>query len=297
MKKFLLWLAIILILMFIISLFSSRHKDENKKNNSVVNQEHSNIDEVNNDNINNDHDSNDDVIKETYISYSKIPDLELPDDNDILRYKAFTLSYNEEYEQAEWVAYILTCFETQGKIKRTNRFKEDKRIITGSAKNEDYRKSGYDRGHLIPAADNSWDKIAMEESFLYSNMSPQDPSFNRGIWKELEEQVRDWTCNYDSLYIVTGPIFKGNMKRIGPNRVAVPPYYYKALLYYSQNKTEAIAFILPNEKSNKEIYQYVVTIDSLEKEIGFDLFYKLNDDFENTIESRYNLNFWFRNLN
>lgn len=287
MKKFFIWVAIILIFMFIITIYFNNQKDENQKIKDSNKEEISEDPKIN----------NDEVIRETYYSFSSIPDLELPNDNDILRYKAFTLSYNEEYEQAEWVAYLLTCQETKGNIKRTNRFKEDKRIITGSAQDEDYKKSGYDRGHLIPAADNSWDKIAMEQSFLYSNMSPQVPEFNRGIWKQLEEQVRDWTCAFDSLYIVTGPIFKKNMKRIGPNGVAVPPYYYKAILYYSQNKTEAIAFILPNAKSNNYIYSYAVSIDSLEKEIGFDLFYKLDDSLENQVESIYSKNFWFRNFN
>lgn len=279
MKGFFKWIIIILILIFLITLYfeyNPQKKDNKDKNqDKTISQK---------------------VIEETYI-IEDIADLELPKDDDIIKYKAFTLSYNEEYEQAEWVAYVLTCSETKGKIKRTDNFREDERIMTGSASDQDYKRSGYDRGHLMPAADNSWDLAAMKESFLYSNMSPQEPSFNRGIWKELEEQVRDWACTFDSIYVITGPIFTNNMKRIGPNKVAVPPYYFKALLYYSSNKTEAIAFILPNEKSNKEIYQYVVTIDSLESQINFDLFYKLNDEFENTIESRYNLNFWFRSIN
>lgn len=277
MKGFFKWIIIILILIFLVTLYFEYNpqKKDNKNKKKPIPQK---------------------VIEETYI-IEDIAELELPKDDDIIKYKAFSLSYNEEYEQAEWVAYVLTCSETKGKIKRTDNFREDERIMTGSASDHDYKRSGYDRGHLMPAADNSWDLTAMKESFLYSNMSPQEPSFNRGIWKELEEQVRDWACTFDSIYVVTGPIFTDNMKRIGPNKVAVPPYYFKALLYYSSNKTEAIAFILPNEKNNKEIYQYVVTIDSLESQINFDLFYKLNDEFENAIESRYNLNFWFRSIN
>lgn len=279
MKGFFKWLIIILILIFLVTLYfeyNPQKKDnKNKNQDKTISQK---------------------VIEETYL-IEDLADLELPEDDDIIKYKAFSLSYNEEYEQAEWVAYVLTCSETKGKIKRTDNFREDERIMNGSANDQDYKRSGYDRGHLMPAADNSWDLTAMKESFLYSNMSPQEPSFNRGIWKELEEQVRDWACTFDSIYVVTGPIFTNNMKRIGPNKVAVPPYYFKALLYYSSNKTEAIAFILPNEKSNKEIYQYVVTIDSLESKINFDLFYKLNDEFENTIESKYNLNFWFNQIN
>lgn len=227
--------------------------------------------------------------------FAEIEDLELPEDNSFIRYKAFTLSYNEKYEQANWVAYLLTCEETQGNVSRSNKFKQDDNIITGSASNEDYSKSGYDRGHLIPAEDNSWDETAMDECFYLSNMSPQLPSFNRGIWKKLETKVRKWACQFGSVYVVTGPVFSDNMSFIGKkNKIAVPKYFYKAILYYSPTRIEAVAFIIPNEESKKELNYFAVSIDSLENMIkSYNLFYKLDDSIENKVEAKVNIDFWF----
>src|SRR6056297_540596 len=117
--------------------------------------------------------------------------LELPQygDNDvIITHKAYVLDYNEETEQADWVAWELTKEELNGEFERKNNFKPDPQVKTETADDKDYYKSGYDRGHLAPAADMTWDKVAMDESFYYSNMSPQNPSFNRGIWRRLETQ-------------------------------------------------------------------------------------------------------------
>ena len=118
-------------------------------------------------------------------SNPKIPNLELPkpkENEQIINHFAYTLSYNELFEQANWVAYELTDIETISHFERTNKFIVDDLVKTGSASNDDYKKSGYDRGHLAPAGDMGWSEQAMKESFYYSNMSPQNPSFNRGIW-------------------------------------------------------------------------------------------------------------------
>lgn len=294
MKSFIKWILIILFVMaigtYIYEYYNNKNaiSEQNSSNNSVIQNYKSKFD---------DYKISKEVENETFIQYKPISGLELPEDNTFIPHFAYTLSYNEEFEQADWVAYVLTCSETQGNIKRSNKFREDESVVSGSAENSDYSKSGYDRGHLMPAADNSLNKTAMEQSFYYSNMSPQVPSFNRGIWKQLEEQVRTWACQFDSIYIVTGPIFSDNMSYIGKNKVAVPKYFYKAILYYTNSKIEAIAFVLPNESSDKELLSFVVSIDSLEKLIQFDLFYKLNDRLESSIESRYNLNFWFNNIN
>ncbi len=296
MKSFIKWILIILVVMTIGTYIYEYYNKSNistKKisSDSIDQSERTPLADDNNQKVNTE------VENETFIKFIPIQELELPNDNTFVTHLAYTLSYNEEFEQADWVAYVLSCSETQGDIKRSNKFKVDEDIVSGSAENSDYSKSGYDRGHLMPAADNSWNKTAMEQSFYYSNMSPQKPSFNRGIWKQLEEQVRDWACQFDSIYVVTGPIFSQNMLTIGTNKVAVPKYYYKAILYYTNSKIESIAFVLPNESSNKELFTFAVSIDSLEKLIKFDLFYKLNDKLESSIESRYNLNFWFNNVN
>ncbi|MFZ9657177.1 MAG: DNA/RNA non-specific endonuclease, partial [Crocinitomicaceae bacterium] len=143
----------------------------------------------------------------------------------ILSHTAYSFSYNEEHEQANWVAYLLTKTHLGSGVERSDRFMEDPIVSTGTATNADYAKSGYDRGHLAPAADMSWSETVMQESFYYSNMSPQLPGFNRGIWKRLEEQVRTWAEFYDSIYVVTGPVLSPELPKIGPNQVSVPKYY------------------------------------------------------------------------
>lgn len=191
----------------------------------------------------------------------------------IRSYKGFDLAYHEASEQATWVVYILTREEVEtGTVARTDNFRSDKSITTGSAALTDYRKSGYDRGHLAPAGDMKWDKEAMSQSFLMSNMSPQKPSFNRGIWKQLEEQVRDWAMEKDSLYIVTGPVLSNIETTIGENHVGVPEYYFKVIVDLSPPQYGMIAYLLPNDKSDKELIQYAISVDSLESFTGYDFF-------------------------
>jgi endonuclease G len=219
------------------------------------------------------------------IDYSQ---LELPafsKSDAIIRHFAYTLCYNETYEQAAWVAYELTSDETIKRYERTNRFLIDGAVRTNSATDKDYKKSGYDRGHLAPAGDMSWSATAMEESFYYSNMSPQEPSFNRGIWKKLEEQVRSWAIELGAIYVVTGPVLKGQMNSIGQNNVAVPNYYYKVILDNSGSSPKAIGFIMRNTGSKASLAQYAVSIDSVENFTGIDFFPGLADKTEQKVEN------------
>jgi endonuclease G len=204
----------------------------------------------------------------------------------------FSLLYNEAHEQATWVAYQLTKSETQGFIERTDNFREDPMVKTGSATSADYQGSGYDRGHLAPAGDMGWSSLAMSESFYYSNMSPQIPAFNRGIWKRLEEKVRLWAMDYDTLYVVTGPVLTLDLPKIGPSQVSVPRYYYKVLLDYSEPEIKGIGFVMPNLGSKLPLQYYAVSIDSVERLTGIDFFPKLADEQENLIEKNVCLGCW-----
>ena len=208
----------------------------------------------------------------------------------LIQHAGYSFVYSEEHEQAKWIAYVLNNKELDGTFGRSDNFREDPSVSSGSASNLDYAKSGYDRGHLAPAADMKWSEKAMSESFYYSNMSPQLPAFNRGIWKKLEEKLRDWALENDSILIVTGPILPSNNEKklatIGPNSVAVPEYYYKAILDFKREKSKSIAFILPNKGSKMPLKSFVVTIDSLEKLSKIDFFYKLDDKIENNLESK-----------
>ncbi len=207
---------------------------------------------------------------------SAYPETSLADT--ILSYKGFDLGYNETSEQASWVVYILTRDELEsGSISRTDNFRSDKSLASGSAALADYRGSGYDRGHMAPAGDMKWDLEAMSQSFLLSNMSPQTPSFNRGIWKKLEEQVRQWALEKDSLYIITGPVLTRVESTIGENKVVVPTYYFKVIVDLSPPGHGMIAFLLPNEGSDQDMLSYAISVDSLESFTGYDFFARAPD--------------------
>lgn len=228
---------------------------------------------------------------------SGLENLELPkpiDGEQIIRHTGYTLSYNEEAEQPSYVAYELTRAEvlTQN-VERDDDFREDPMVSSKSAELSDYRGSGYDRGHMAPAADFRWSSEAMSDTFYLSNMSPQDPSFNRGIWADLEAAVRVMAYENDGLYVVTGPVLTdGPYETIGKNEVAVPKNYYKVLLDYKEPDVKAIGFLLPNEGSSKSLESFATTVDEVERVTGIDFFTALPDDQEEEIESTLNLSKW-----
>ncbi|MFM7106495.1 MAG: DNA/RNA non-specific endonuclease [Flavobacteriales bacterium] len=197
---------------------------------------------------------------------------EVESNQTVVSHTGYSLVYDETHEQARWVAYELTREETGNDVERSNHFIEDPQISTRSATNADYAKSGYDRGHLAPASDMGWSTTSMEESFYFSNMSPQNPSFNRGIWKKLETQVRNWANEHERVYVVTGPILSEGLPTIGQNEVSVPKYYYKVILDNREPGMHGIGFILPNEPSKLPLSAFAVTIDSVEKVTGLDFF-------------------------
>ncbi|RZT97367.1 endonuclease G [Ancylomarina subtilis] len=211
---------------------------------------------------------------------------------EIIKHKNYILSYSEKFEQAEWVAYELSSNETVGLIKRVDDFRPDPDVKTGSANLKDYKGSGYDRGHLAPAADMGFSAAAMSESFYMSNMSPQKPSFNRGIWKNLETQVRNWAKVYDKIYVVTGGVLKSGLPFIGENRVAVPEKYYKIIFREKGSHAEMIAFLLANKKSEQPLSSFVVSVDEIEKLTGVDFFPQLPDGIENKLEAQRSAQNW-----
>ena len=176
--------------------------------------------------------------------------------------------------------YELGATNLTGKASRKNDFRVDPKISRWSATPDDYKRSGYDRGHLCPAADMSFNAKAMSETFYMSNMSPQVPMVNREIWKELEEHVRN-RARKEKLYVVTGPIFKSNKGAIGKGKVTVPGYYYK--LFYSPSKQQMIAYVLPNEESKRPLNSFAVPVDKVEKMTGIDFFSQLPDDLERVL--------------
>ncbi len=198
--------------------------------------------------------------------------LPAPTNGEMVRHTWFALSYNEDHEQAEWVAYELTRDRlNENWAARPNTFRPDPAVRTESATPRDYSGSGFDKGHLCPAADMAFDEKAIDETFFMSNISPQEPAFNMGIWRELEELTRDWARKFNRLYVVTGPVLiaKTGYTQIGFSKVSVPNAFYKVLLAPEQQR--AIAFILPNELGDSPIMDYACSIDKAEKLTGLDI--------------------------
>ncbi len=221
--------------------------------------------------------------------------LEIPklqSDEYVIMHTGYSLSYNEQFELANWVAYELTKEETIPKVARKDSFIVDPLVKTGSANKKDYAGSNYDKGHLTPADDMLWSRNSMVESFYMSNMTPQMHSFNAGIWKSLEGQVQKWAVEYNSIYIVTGPVLKKGLKTIGKTKVSVPENFYKVVLVYNQLDTMGIGFIIPHKKMKGLLQNFAVSIDSVETVTGIDFFPLLSDEQENIIESNLDVKEW-----
>ena len=228
--------------------------------------------------------------------YSFIDSLEIPEtkqEDEIISHTGYSFLYNEDHEQSNWVAYLLTEERAKATGKRNYNFRADPAVKTGTATDDDYKKSEYDRGHLAPFADMRWSETAMYESFFFSNMSPQLHAFNDGIWKKLEELGRYWAIEYDTVYIVTGPILRDGLPVIGKkNKISVPEYFYKVFLNYTSKNIKGIGFIMPNEKSNKPLQDFAITIDSVEAVTGINFFYKLSKAQEECAEATFSTSDW-----
>ena len=205
----------------------------------------------------------------------------------------YSYSYVEKYEQSEWVAYKLSVQNFRNNIERTNDYRADPLVVTGTATNDDYKNSGYDRGHLAPAADMKFNYQSMSESFYMSNMSPQSPDFNRDIWRRLEEKIRYWAAANDSIFVVTGPILTNPIDYIGINSIVVPKAYYKVLLGFKNREIKGLAFIMDNKKLFGALYSYIVSIDEVEAITGLDFFPELEKNLQVEVEANEDVKIWF----
>ena len=211
----------------------------------------------------------------------------------LVRHTYYTLSFVPRYMEAEWVAYRLTAVMTEGSARRTNQFRYDPAVPGGSARPSDYARTGYDKGHLCPAADMKWSAEAMAETFYMSNMTPQVPMFNRGVWKDLEDQVRKWAEEWGELYIVTGPVLRDGLPVIGTrDKVSVPDHFYKIVLVCNDSVRQEAAFLLPNRPSDAPLSSFAVPTDSVEALTHIDFFPALPDSIEIPLEHRVDLDPW-----
>ena len=227
-----------------------------------------------------------------FYSAGAVSDTLLPTNNKgvTIKHTYYTLSYSGKDKQAEWVAYSLTPMSINGSQKRASKFMADPKI-TDAVGPSSYSKSGYDRGHLCPAADMKLNSVSMNETFYMSNMSPQAPSFNRGIWSKLEDKVRDWALQKNGVYVVTGPLLNKSCGVVS-NSITVPCAYYKIVFKQTKSGVEAIAFMMPNAVSTLSLSQFVVSIDYLEALTGIDFFASLSDIEEEKFESIVLTNNW-----
>lgn len=221
-----------------------------------------------------------------------VPDRLLPDAGDweIVAHQHFILAYDEAAEQAAWVAYMLH----QDHLSRADRerpyFIEDPYIRSKSADWKNYRGSGYDRGHLLPAGDRRFSESAYNETFYTSNISPQDREFNAGIWNELEQQVRRWCRKYGTLLVITGGVLGDDLETIGEEDVAVPEAFYKIVYRDGSGGPQVLSFLMPNEDSGKSLQSFLVPIDSVETLTGIDFFPKLQGEAE--LEAQVRMKDW-----
>ena len=217
----------------------------------------------------------------------EIPHYESPRGGQLICHTGYTLSYDADFKTPQWVAWELTQAEAEGTEPRAKKFMPDPQIRGAKAYHSDYTNSGYDRGHMAPAADMKWSRKAMEESFYLSNVCPQNRNLNRSDWKDLEELEREWAMQYGSVCITAGPIYhSASPKRIGANKVAVPDGFFKVLLVDYPDSPKAYGFIFKNESGSRPLKAYQLTVDEVEKQTKMDFFSALPDELEAKIEQQ-----------
>lgn len=208
---------------------------------------------------------------------------------------AYTLSFNRETNQPNWVAWCLEDYETDGNIARRNEFLADEDIpLPHRVETKDYSGSGYDRGHMAPSADMKFDAQAMKECFYMSNICPQTHTLNAGAWSKLESACRRWANKFGRVYIVCGPIFNtGKQKQIGKeHKIPVPKAFFKCIYAVNKGKPQAIGFVMNNNSSKQNMNASAMTVDEVEKITGMDFFPNLPDKIENKVESEYSIKSW-----
>lgn len=231
--------------------------------------------------------------------YPALETVLIPDDlpSQIKEYSGFTLSFNKENKTPNYVAWELLGEETTGEKGRSNAFWTDAEL-EGCPSTFDYSRSGYDRGHLCPSADQKWSEEAMNDCFVMANICPQDHALNNGAWKTLENKERQWAVRDSAIMIVAGPIYSdSDSSRIGNAGVRVPGAFFKVLLAPYVENPRGIAFVYPNMAAPGNMQDYAMSIDDLEQLTGYDFFPSLPDEIENKAEASFSFKEWNRSRN
>src|SRR5690554_2059157 len=277
-KKYFIFVALVFIVLFVLNKgdfdFMNKDKSQNKETASSEVQK------------------SEDVVLQTTNGVYFLP---TSTTHQIVEHSTYYLSYSEEHEQAEWVAYELKPEHISGGKHKRPYFNQDPKVSTESAHWNNYKNSGYTRGHLLPAGDRTFSKDAYDETFYTSNISPQKYELNTGIWNSLEMRIRNFVRKNGDVYVVTGGILSDNLKTIGNEKVSVPEYFYKIILFENAGRYQMLAYLIPHEEEKrKSLTTYIVTTDSIETLTGIDFFHFLDDKIETDLESKVSHR-WFTN--
>lgn len=231
------------------------------------------------------------IIRTAALDYARVP---AGTPEQIVEYEGFRVSFNKDNKTPNWVAWELLGSEADGEQARYDTFWQDENV-EGCPVTYDYSRSGYDRGHLCPAADQKWSRQAMIDCFSLANMAPQDHSLNSGAWATLEKKERQWAKRDSAIVIIAGPVYdKDDNKRIGNSGVRVPGAFFKVLIAPYLDEPRGIGFIYPNMSAPGNMQDYSMSIDEVEAITGIDFFYNLPDDIEDKIESVASFKEWDR---
>lgn len=220
--------------------------------------------------------------------------VEIPDETPqiMVDYTGFRVSFNPAHRQPNYAAWELTGEEAEGQEPRDSRFAPDNDVY-GCPSLDDYRNSGYDRGHMAPAADMKWSRQAMLDCHFLTNICPQNHGLNGGRWNSLEQACRRWAKRDSALVIIAGPILSDRItETIGRGQVSVPKRFFKVILAPYVDSPRAIAFVMPNTPTRDGLESMAMTVDQLEQITGFDFFSALPDSIEHQIESSINFHKW-----
>lgn len=218
----------------------------------------------------------------------------MPDsiDGTIIEYEGVTLSFNASHHIPNWVAWELTDAETRGTVPRAKGFASDP-DVAGCPEPWEYSYSGYDRGHIAPAGDMKWSPLAMEQSFLMTNVCPQVKSFNSGVWARLEEKCRIWAQADSAIIIIAGPVMTDDLtETIGDSHIAVPRRFFKVILSPYANPPRAIGFLMDNGAVPGGMQAAAVSVDQVEEATGYDFFSALPDSVESQVEAECRFHYW-----
>jgi len=222
--------------------------------------------------------------------------IKLPSDAKLIKHKAYYSVYSTTHKQPYFVAHIVPKDILYGSYTRNDGFVQDS-LYLNTADSTDYWASGYDRGHLAPAADFRWHKDAIKESFYYTNVAPQLKNFNRGAWSKLETLVREFAIDANEIYVITGAVLNNKLPKLqqGSYQVSIPKYYYKIMYDIYPPEYKAIACIMPNQDISFDLAKYIVSVDSIENLTGFNFMNILPDSIENRIEKQSKIIDWDKN--